>query len=695
MKVYDTPQIRNVAVLGHGDSGKTSLVAALLYAAGAATRLGSVPDGTTLTDFDEEEIARKISLSAALAHLEHAECKVNLIDAPGYANFIGDASAAVRVGDTALVVVHGVDGTGVQTERSWKSAEQLGIPVIFSVSLLDRDRGDFDKQVAALQELFDRRAVPIHMPLGKEAGLEGVVDLLSLKAYRPKSDSAEVVEGEIPDEAQERASSMREALVEMVAESDETLMEAFFAEGTLSPEQLRTGLRKAVLERAVFPVTATAAAKMVGVHPLLDALTALVPSPADRPAATGKDAKGEETSREPSDDAPFSALVFKTIADPFSGRISLMRVLSGVAVADAHVYNASREDTERLTGLSVVQGKQQTKVAELRAGDIGAVTKLKETQTGDTLCEKSSALVYPPISFPQPAISFAVEPKSKGDEEKLGSSLQRLAEEDPTLRIERDPQTGELLAYGLGMEHVKVALEKMHKRFGVEAILHQPKVPYRETITREAKSMYRHKKQTGGAGQFAEVHMRVEPLPAGEGFVYDSEIFGGTISRGFWPSIEKGIKSVMAGGVIAGYPVVDLKAVIFDGKEHPVDSKDIAFQIAGREVFKTCFKEARPVILEPIMSVTVTCPEECMGDVMGDLSGRRGKVQGMDAVAGRQVIKALVPMSEMLEYANTLKSVTSDRGSFSMELDHYEAVPAQIQQKLVEEHEARRTGGED
>jgi elongation factor G len=690
MKVHDSSEIRNVAVLGHGDAGKTSLVSALLYGAKAVNRLGSVPEGTTTTDFEEEEIERKISLSAGLAHLEHEGCRINLIDTPGYGNFIGDSFAGARVADTLLVVVHGVDGPGVQTERAWKLAESSQTPVMFAINILDRERADFDARVETLKEAFDRRVTPLQMPAGKEGDLSGVVDLVSLKLYQPKEGSPDCETSDLPEDLAEKAGPMREALVEMVAESDEELMELFFAEGTLNPEQLTQGLAKAVRDRALFPVVATAATRMVGAHPLLALLSSVVPSPADRPPAKGTDGDGNEAERPCSSDAPFSALVFKTIADPFAGRITLFRVLSGKARTDTTVFNSTRNESERLTGLALSQGKSFEKVPELKAGDIGALSKLKATQTGDTLCDKSSPITYPTIEFPQPAISFAVSPKSKGDEEKISISLNRLTEEDPVLRVERDAQTGELLVYGLGFEHVRVAVDKMAKRFGVDANLKQPKVPYRETITKTSQSMYRHKKQTGGAGQFAEVHMRIEPLPSGGGFEYESEIFGGSISRGYWPSIEKGVKQILTQGVIAGYPVVDVKAVIFDGKEHSVDSKDIAFQIAGREVFKLCVKDARPVILEPIMTVTISVPEECMGDVMGDLSGRRGKVQGMDAVSGRQVIQAQVPMADMLEYSSTLKSITSDRGSFEMSLDHYAPVPAQIQQKLSEEHSASK-----
>jgi elongation factor G len=685
MKVYDTEEIRNLGVIGHGDTGKTSLVSSLLFCAGAVPRFGKVDEGTTVTDFDEEEIARKTSISSALCYLEWDKKKFNILDTPGYANFIADARAAMRVCDGALLCVHAVAGVQVQSEKTWKYAEENGAAVMFVVNLLDRERSSFERTVEQIQERFSRSAVPIQVPIGSEQSFKGVVDLIKMRAFTWAADeSGKPSEGDVPAEVAEQAAAARQAMIEAVAETDDALMEVFFDKGELSREQIETGIRNAVLSRKLFPILCAAGSHNIGAQPILNAISAYLPSPAERGPFKGKNpVSGAEAERVGKAIEPPSAFVFKTIADPYAGRISLFRVYSGTLKPDMTLTNVGRGSTEKLGPIQLLQGRTGTTVVELRAGDIGAVAKLKDTRSGDTLCDKDHLIAYEPVHFPTPAISFAIEPKAKGDEDKISNVLQRLCEEDPVLKFGRDPMTHELLLSGTGLEHVKVAVDRMKKKFGVEVSLKQPKVPYRETIRAKSESMYRHKKQTGGAGQFAEVHLRIEPLQRGGGFEFASEVFGGSISRNFWPSIEKGIRSVMERGVVAGYPVVDVKAVITDGKEHPVDSKDIAFQVAGREVFKLCVAQARPVVLEPVMSVEVTAPEDCMGDIMGDLSGRRGKVQGMEAEGHTQVVKALVPLAEMLEYAPTLKSMTSDRGSFIMELDHYSEVPAHIQEKLV------------
>lgn len=685
MKVYESEEIRNLGVIGHGDTGKTSLVSSLLFCSGAVNRFGKVDDGTTVTDFDEEEIARKTTISSALCHLEWDKKKFNILDTPGYANFIADARAALRVCDGALLLVHAVAGVQVQTEKTWRYAEENDASVIFVINILDRERASYERTLSQIQERFSRAAIPLQVPIGQEHGFKGVVDLVAMRAWTwPADESGKPAEGDVPADLADEAAAARQTMVEAIAETDDALMEIFFEKGELSREQLETGLRKAIAARKLFPVLCAAGARNIGAQPILNAIAAYFPSPAERGPYKGKNpVSGTETQREGKPIEPPSAFVFKTIADPYAGRISLFRVYSGVFKQDLSLLNVARGSTERLGPLTLMQGKTAVPIPELRPGDLGAVAKLKDTRTGDTLADKDHPIAYEPVHFPTPAISFAIEPKTKGDEEKISSVLQRLCEEDPVLKFGRDPMTHELLLSGTGLEHVKVAVDRMKKKFGVDVSLKQPKVPYRETIRARSESMYRHKKQTGGAGQFAEVHLRVEPLPRGGGFEFASEVFGGAISRNFWPSIEKGIRSVMDRGVIAGHPVVDLKAIITDGKEHPVDSKDIAFQVAGREVFKLAVAQARPVVLEPVMAVEVSAPEECFGDIMGDLSSRRGKVQGMDSQGSTQIIKALVPLAEMLEYAPTLKSMTSDRGSFTMELDHYAEVPAQIQEKLV------------
>ncbi|MBP7147895.1 MAG: elongation factor G [Acidobacteria bacterium] len=685
MKVYDTAHLRNVAFVGHGNAGKTSLVSGLLYATGVTHHLGSVIEGNTLTDFDQDEIERKVSMSVAAAFAEWHEVKLNLVDAPGLTNYIGEAAAAMRAADLTLIVVHANDGIAVQTEKMWEDAAREQLPVAFAVNHLDRERADFEQVVAALVERFGRKVIPASLPLGQESGIAGAVCLVTGKAYRSKPGSAAAEIGDPPADMADAVAAAREKLIEAVAESDDELMNLFLEEGALSDERFVSGLRKAIATRAIHPVFATAGTLMAGVHPLLDALVAVGPSPADRPALKVKLGDGEkDITADPS--GPIVAQVFKTYIDPFAGRISLLRMFSGTLTLDQPVWNASRENGEKASGLAFPRGKNGERATEVRAGDIAMLTKLKDTHTGDTLVpDKGHELKVAPIPFPRPVIAYAVHGEGKGDDEKIAAALQRLAEEDPTLKLDRDQRSHELMLSGLGIDHVKVAIDKVAKRFNVKATLEKPKIPYLETITKAASTMYRHKKQTGGAGQFAEVHMRVEPLPRGTGFEYASEVFGGSISRNFWPSIEKGVRHILEQGVVAGYPMVDVRAVIFDGKEHPVDSKDIAFQIAGREVFKRAAAEAGAVVLEPIMKVVVTCPDDCMGDILGDLTRRRGKVQGSEGAAGRTTVRALVPMAEMLEYSATLKSLTSDRGSYTMELDHYEKVPTDIQQKLQAE----------
>ena len=691
MKVYDTANIRNVAFVGHGGSGKTSLVSALLYAAKATDKLGSVAEGTAPTDFDPEEVERKVSMAVAVACAEQDGVKLNFIDAPGFTSFIGEAYAALRASDAAIIAVHALDGIGVQTEKMFEEAEKDNLPLMFAVSHLDRDRADFDKSVAELSEAFGRKVMPISLPINAGPQIKGAVCLVSRKAFLSKPGAADVEVADVPADMVEAVNAAREALLEMVAECDDELMNSFLENGTLTDEEFGKGLRKAIAVRGVFPVFAVAGTAMAGVHPLLAALVAAAPSPLEGPTWTATAEDGQSGPRRVGD-ADFCAQVFKTIIDPFAGRVSYFRVVSGSIAADAPSWNSSKSQPEKMGSLSVPRGKAGDKIPEVKAGDIAFVTKLKETRTGDTLtADKARTEKLAPINFPKPVIAYAVHGEAKGDEEKIAEALKKLAEEDPTIRLDRDPRSHELMLSGLGADHVKFVCEKAAKRYNCKAQLEKPKVPYLETITKKSSQMYRHKKQTGGAGQFAEVHMRIEPLPRGTGFKYDSEIFGGTISRGFWPSIEKGVRMELEKGVIAGYPMVDVRAVIFDGKEHPVDSKDIAFQIAGREVFKKAVAEAGAVVLEPIMQVVVTVPDEFMGDILGDLTRRRGKVQGSDNAGGKTRVRALVPMAEMLEYSATLKSVTSDRGSYTMELDHYEKVPGEIQAKLMADFKPQET----
>jgi len=679
LKEYTTDRLRNIVLLGHGSSGKTSLAEAMLYSSGAVNRLGRVEDGTTVADFDEEEIRRRISLSLALVPVEWGDCKLNVLDTPGYTDFIGEVISAIRVADLALVLVDPVGGVEVGTELVWNYADRQNLPRMVVINKMNRENADFDQTLQALRDAFEGNFVPLQLPIGAQAGFAGVVDLVRMQALMgPEGEVAEV-----PADLLAQAEKARVQVIEAAAEGDDELLMKYLEGEELTEEEIQQGLRDAILSGATIPVLVTAATENIGTRPLLDALVAYAPSPADRGPVTAEGADGEEEI-EPSELAPLAALVFKTAADPYVGKLTYFRVYGGMMESDSRVWNSRAEVEERLGTLYVMRGKEQIPVQRLRAGDIGAVAKLTATLTGDTLCDRSHPVHLPGPVFPSPLFAVAVRPKSKADQAKMGPTLTRICEEDPTLRWRQEPSTRETLLEGMGEAHVDIAVRRMENRFGVGVETAIPKVPYKETITRVHADQYRHKKQTGGAGQFAEVHLRLEPLPRGEGFEYEWEVFGGAISSSFRPSIEKGIHQVMEQGVIAGYPVVDVKAVVYDGKEHPVDSKDIAFQIAGREAFKKVMLGAGPVLLEPIYKVSVTVPEEYTGDVMGDLNTKRARVLGMDQQGGKSVITALVPLAEMQRYATDLRSLTQGRGIFSMEFDHYEEVPAHLAEQIIE-----------
>jgi len=695
MKVYPTADIRNVVLIGHGDAGKTSLTSAMLHAAGAVNRLGKVDDGSTTTDFDEEEITRGISLQTAIAHLDWKGKKLNLIDTPGYAAFVAAAKVAVNVADLGLIVVEAVSGVQVITERVFDYANQFKTPLVFALNKMDRENAAFDTAVESIQGCFGRSCMPLQLPIGSESSFEGVVDLLKMKAYTfAKDDSGKMTAGDVPADLKDRADEARAALMEMVAEADDALMEAFFEAGELNEEQFTAGLRTAIRKRSVFPIICTSAIHVIGIQPLMNLIVNLGPAPGERGPMTGFKPGDAESAieRVVSDDEPISAFVFKTIADPFTGKLSFIQVRSGVLKGDSHVVNVSRENVaERLGQLQVAQGKQVTAIGELHAGDIGVVAKLKETLTSDTLCDPAAPIEYPAVTFREPAISYAVEPKSKGDEEKISTALLRLTEEDPVLRVRRDAKSGELLISGTGQVHVEVAIARMKRKFGVDAILHPPKVPYLETIKRKVENVEgKHKKQSGGRGQFGVCVVHIEPLPAGSGFEFVDKIFGGAIPQNYRPAVEKGVREVSERGVLSGNPVVDFRVTLVDGKYHNVDSSEMAFKIAGSLAFQEAMSRAAPTILEPIMQVEITSPEDSMGDIMGDLSARRGKPQGMETSGSSQIIRAEVPMAEMLEYASTLKSLTSDRGSFTMEFDHYEEAPANVRKKIIADYEAQK-----
>jgi elongation factor G len=691
MKVYDAAGIRNVALVGHSGAGKTQLASALLFDAGAVNRFGKVDDGTTVTDYDEEAIARKHTLAATLAPLEWGKAKINLIDTPGMGNFLTEARAALRVVEAAAVVVDAVAGVEVSTEKVWSYANEFQLPRLVVVNRLDRDRASLSRTLESMRSTLGRACVPVQMPIGEEKTFTGVVDLVAMKAYTfPADASGTPTEGPVPEALAAAAAADREALIEMVAEADDALMEKFFDAGTLTQEELAAGLGRAVRAGKLFPVFCTSGLHNIAIQPLADGIVTYVPSPADRPFQ-GRTAQGEPATREARDDQPLVAWVWKTIADPFAGRITMFRVVSGILKSDSTVQNLTRDSSERLGHLVLQQGKTQTHVPEFHAGDLGAVAKLKETYTSDTLGDKApTGFVVPPIKFPEPVLAYAIEPKSRGDEDKIGTAMQRLREEDPSIGYERDAQTHELLLAGQGQLHIEVTVAKLRRRFGVEVNLKPPRIAYRETITAKVEAHGRHKKQTGGHGQFGDCKIRMEPLARGSDFEFEDDIFGGAIPRQFIPAVEKGIQDARMRGYVAGYPVVDFKVTLYDGSYHDVDSNELSFKMAGRLAFKDAMSRARPTLLEPIMSVEVYAPSDFAGDLMGDLNSRRGRISGMETRGTATVIKATVPMAEMLTYEQTLTSTTGGRGSYHMEFSHYDEVPAHLHAKIVAASKAER-----
>ncbi|HEV2707889.1 MAG TPA: elongation factor G [Pyrinomonadaceae bacterium] len=690
MKAYPTSMIRNLAAIGHGDAGKTQLISSLLYVAGATPRWGKVDEGTTVTDYEEDSIARKITLNTALAHLEWREHKINFIDTPGYAAFVAHARPALRVADCALVVVDGVNGVEVQTEKTWAYANEFIVPRMMVVNKLDKERSDFGAALDSARSAFSRAIVPFTLPIGKEANFRGVVDIVHMKAYEYDANG-KAREIEIPTTGRELVDKERERLVEVIAESDDALMEKYFEQGTLEESDIVPNIGKAIAASRLCPVFAVSSATLVGLQNLLDAILDYAPAPDHHEAEHGKastDSDAEPITRQYDEHAPFSAYVFRTIADPFAGRINVMKVISGHVKSDATVQNTTRGVSERLGALHSMQGKQLDKIEEASAGDIIACVKLKETQTGDTLCDKAMPIVYDPIEYPEAAIAFAIEPKSRQDEEKISVALHKILEEDPALHFTRDAQTKEFILSGSGQLHVETVVQKLRDRYHVEVALHPPKVPYKETITARAEVQGRHKKQTGGRGQFGDCKVIFEPLERGGGFEFVDKIFGGAVPQQFRPAIEKGIVEAAQGGAIAGYPLVDFKVTLIDGSYHNVDSDEHSFRAAGRKAFRNAIDKIKPTLLEPIMNVEVVAPVEASGDIMGDLNSRRGRVQGMEMRGKNQVIKAQVPMAEMLDYQSKLNSITAARGSYHMEFSHYDPVPGQIAHKVVEQARA-------
>ncbi len=694
MKLYKIEEVRNVAVVSHAGSGKTTLCEAMLFNAGAVDRLGKVTDGTSNLDFEPEEVKRAITISMSLFSIEWKKKKITILDTPGDPNFASEVYSALRAADLAILVVDAVDSVKPLTEKVWNAIEENQMPRMLVVTKMDRERADFDKVVADAKQMLGVKPVVLQVPIGREANFSGIVDLLSLRGYKFEGDGRSMAKVDIPEDLVEEVNSRREVLIEDLAEVDDRLMERYLEGEELGAEELADALRSGVLQRMFLPVIACSGATNKAIQPILDLIIDAGPSPADMPPVRGFSPTGEPQERDPNPEAPFSAYVFKTVADPYAGRLSIFRVFSGKLSADSNFFNATRGTKERFGQLLVIQGKQQKPIEACQAGDIVAVAKLKETLTGDTLCDERAPIVFEPVSLPQAVISFAIEPKAKGDEEKITQSLARLSEEDPTLSVTRDPQTNEFLISGNGQVHIEVTVEKLKRKFGVDVNLKTPKVPYKETIRGKAKVEGKLKKQTGGRGQFAVAWLELEPLPRGQGFEFVDKIVGGVIPRQYIPAVEKGVVEAMAGGALAGYPVIDVRVTVFDGKYHDVDSSEQAFKIAASKGFKKGVLQANPVLLEPIMNLEVIVPEDCMGDVMGDLNSRRGRISGMDARGGNQVIKAQVPMAEVLKYASDLTSLTSGRGLFSMEFSHYEEVPANISEKIIEAS-GKRTEEED
>lgn len=690
MKTFPTEKIRNLALIGHGDAGKTQLVSSMLYVAGTTPRLGRVDEGTTVTDYEEDSIERKITLNTNIAYLEYKDTKVNLLDTPGYAAFVPHARPALRVADCALVVVDGVNGIEVQTEKTWGYANEFLLPRFMVINKLDKERADFGHALDTATQTFARSIVPFTLPIGAESNFRGVVDVVHLKAYEFDSNG-KPKEIPIPSEGREIVDKTRERLIEIVAESDDKLLEKYFENGTLDDEDIYPNLAKAIANSRLCPVYAVSAHTLVGISILLDHIIEFAPNPATHQAEYGfsnPEEKGERIARRYSDEEPFSAYVFRTIADPFAGRINVIKIISGKLTSDSTVYNSTRDLQEKITAVHYIQGKNLEKINEAHTGDIVAVVKLKDTQTGDTLCDKSNIICYPKVTYPEPAISFAIEPKSRADEEKISAALHKILEEDPSLKFERDPQTKEFILRGTGQLHIETVVAKLKRRYNVEVMLHTPKVPYKETITQTVEVQGKHKKQTGGRGQYGDCKCIFEPLPRGAGFEFVDRIFGGAIPQNFRPAVEKGILEAAQNGTIAGYPVVDFRVILIDGSYHSVDSDEFSFRAAGRKAFRAAMEKAKPALLEPIMEVEVSCPPEVAGDVIGDLNSRRGRVQGMEMRGKQQVIKAQVPLAEMLDYQSKLNSITQARGSYHMQFSHYDFLPSNLVPKVVEQARA-------
>jgi len=691
MGKYDTTKIRNFGIVAQGDAGKTSLTEAILFNTGMTDRLGKVDDGTSNMDFEPEEVKRRITISSKLHHCEWLDHSLHIVDTPGYTNFLHDTRNCLRILGGAVLVVSAVDGVKAQTTTLWKWMDEFDVPRIAFVNKLDRERADYLKTVDDLEKSLKTRTVAVNMPMGAEDNFKGVIDLIRMKARVFQFDEKGTYEEtEIPAEYQEEAQRLHTMLVEAAAEGDDELMEKYLETEELTVDEILRGLREGTLTRVFTPVLCGSATANIGVRQLLNQIVNCLPSPVDKGTQYGKDPKtGAEVQRKPDASEPFSAMVFKTISDPFAGKLTLFRVYSGTLKPDSVVFNPNKDTTERIATIFEMEGKKQKPMTLAEAGDICAVAKLKETSTGDTLCDGAKQIIYESPLALKPVISFALEAKSKGDEDKIHSSLKRLTEEDPTLQVQRDEETKEMILSGMGQVHVEVAVEKLKRKFGVDVLLKEPKVPYRETIKKSVEQAYRHKKQSGGKGQFADVAIKIKPLERGAGYEFVDKIVGGVIPRQFIPAVDKGIQESLRKGILAGFPVQDFQITLFDGSHHSVDSSEMAFKIAGSMAFKKALEAANPVLLEPVMEMEITVPDECVGDVIGDMNQRRGRVLGVDPQGSNQVVKVTVPMAEVLKYAPELRSMTSDRGLFTMEFSHYDEVPSHLTAKIIAETKAK------
>lgn len=681
MKEYTTEFIRNIALVSHGGAGKTMLAEALLHTTGGSTRLGKIEDGTTVSDYEEEEIRRGISLSTSIVPIEYRDHKINLLDTPGYTDFVGEVISALRVADSALVLVDAVSGAEVGTEIALDYCDQFNLRRFIYINKMNRDNANFRKALDSVQAISEMRLLPLQLPWGEGAAIKGIIDLLLMKAYAGAGKSAQEIPGELKDDAE----AARMALIEAAAEGEDALLEKYLEGEELSAEEISRGLRKVLESGTYIPVLVGAGGAEIGLVRLIDAMIDLLPSPKDVPAVVAQGKDGEE-KLVASDSGPLAAYVWKTTADPFVGKITYFRVYSGVINSDSRVWNQNKSAEERLGTLHDLRGKEQIAIKIVHSGDIATVSKLSVTSTGDTLCDKTHPLTLPVPTYPHALYQVAVNPKTQTDSAKLSTTLTRLVEEDMTLSWHNEPSTNQTILLGMGDQHIDVAIRKAETKFQTSMLTELPRVPYRETITKGGQATYRHKKQTGGAGQFGEVSIRIEPIKE-EDYAFSNDVFGGSVSNSYMPAIEKGIKSVMKEGAIAGYPLKNVKVSVYDGKEHPVDSKPVAFEIAGREAFKLAVKEAGPVLLEPIMNVRIVVPEANMGDILGDLNTRRARVQGMDTEKGHSVVTAQVPLAEMQRYTTDLRSITGGRGAFTMELSHYEVVPAHLQQDIINAHQ--------